>query len=53
MLDELTNEVGVAEQHRLEKPEQPSLPDRVVELRDGKFTEFLGGYTDYLEQTAG
>jgi len=25
--------------------------DRVVELRDGSFSEFLGGYTDYLSQT--
>ncbi len=25
--------------------------DRVVELRDGRFTEFLGGYTDYLVKT--
>lgn len=24
--------------------------DRVVELRDGRFSEFLGGYTDYLDQ---
>ena len=24
--------------------------DRVVELRDGQLTEFLGGYTDYLEE---
>ena len=24
--------------------------DRVVELRDGSFSEFLGGYTDYLSQ---
>ncbi len=24
--------------------------DRVVELRDGQFSEFLGGYTDYLSQ---
>jgi ATP-binding cassette subfamily F protein 3 len=23
--------------------------DRIVELRDGRFTEFLGGYTDYLD----
>ncbi|MCB9418551.1 MAG: ABC-F family ATP-binding cassette domain-containing protein [Ardenticatenaceae bacterium] len=23
--------------------------DRVVELRNGRFTEFLGGYTDYLD----
>jgi ATP-binding cassette subfamily F protein 3 len=26
--------------------------DRVVELRNAEFTEFLGGYTDYLEQSA-
>lgn len=26
--------------------------DRVVELRNGRFTEFLGGYTDYLEEQA-
>ncbi|MBK8987838.1 MAG: ABC-F family ATP-binding cassette domain-containing protein [Chloroflexi bacterium] len=26
--------------------------DRVVELRDGRLTEFLGGYTDYLAETA-
>ncbi len=25
--------------------------DRVVELRDGHFSEFLGGYTDYLTQS--
>jgi ATP-binding cassette subfamily F protein 3 len=25
--------------------------DRVVELKDGKLTEFLGGYTDYLAAT--
>jgi ATP-binding cassette subfamily F protein 3 len=25
--------------------------DRVVELRDGHFSEFLGGYTDYLNQS--
>lgn len=24
--------------------------DRVVELRDGSFSEFLGGYTDYLDR---
>jgi ATP-binding cassette subfamily F protein 3 len=24
--------------------------DRVVDLRDGRFTEFLGGYTDYLDE---
>ena len=23
--------------------------DRIIELRDGQFTEFVGGYTDYLE----
>jgi ATP-binding cassette subfamily F protein 3 len=27
--------------------------DRVIELRRGNFNEFLGGYTDYLEHTAG
>lgn len=27
--------------------------DRIVELRDGQFTEFLGGYTDYLEELDG
>jgi ATP-binding cassette subfamily F protein 3 len=26
--------------------------DRTIELRDGEFSEFLGGYTDYLEQLA-
>jgi ATP-binding cassette, subfamily F, member 3 len=26
--------------------------DRIVELRDGQITEFLGGYTDYLQDTA-
>ena len=26
--------------------------DRIIELRDGEFTEFIGGYTDYLEQSA-
>ncbi|MFL7838280.1 MAG: ribosomal protection-like ABC-F family protein [Candidatus Promineifilaceae bacterium] len=26
--------------------------DRVVELRDGELTEFLGGYTDYLERSS-
>jgi ATP-binding cassette subfamily F protein 3 len=25
--------------------------DRILELRDGVITEFLGGYTDYLEST--
>jgi ATP-binding cassette subfamily F protein 3 len=25
--------------------------DRVIELRDGQLTEFLGGYTDYLEES--
>ena len=25
--------------------------DRVIELRDGRLTEFLGGYTDYLAAT--
>ncbi|MCA9935561.1 MAG: ABC-F family ATP-binding cassette domain-containing protein, partial [Anaerolineales bacterium] len=25
--------------------------DRIVELRDGRLTEFLGGYTDYLAET--
>ena len=25
--------------------------DRIVELRDGRLTEFLGGYTDYLVET--
>ncbi len=25
--------------------------DRVLELRDGIITEFLGGYTDYLDST--
>jgi ATP-binding cassette subfamily F protein 3 len=24
--------------------------DRIVELRDGRLTEFLGGYTDYVAQ---
>jgi ATPase subunit of ABC transporter with duplicated ATPase domains len=24
--------------------------DRVVELRDGRLTEFVGGYTDYLAE---
>jgi ATPase subunit of ABC transporter with duplicated ATPase domains len=24
--------------------------DRIVELRDGDLTEFLGGYTDYLDE---
>ncbi|MCB8985483.1 MAG: ABC-F family ATP-binding cassette domain-containing protein [Ardenticatenaceae bacterium] len=27
--------------------------DRVVELRDGRLTEYLGGYTDYLAEIAG
>jgi ATP-binding cassette subfamily F protein 3 len=27
--------------------------DRIVELRDGELTEFLGGYTDYLAETGG
>ena len=26
--------------------------DRIVELRDGRLTEFLGGYTDYVAQIA-
>ena len=26
--------------------------DRVVELRNGRLTEFIGGYTDYLAETA-
>jgi ATPase subunit of ABC transporter with duplicated ATPase domains len=26
--------------------------DRVVELRDGELTEFIGGYTDYLAESA-
>ena len=26
--------------------------DRIVELRDGRLTEYLGGYTDYLAETA-
>jgi len=26
--------------------------DRIVELRDGELTEFLGGYTDYLDEVA-
>jgi len=26
--------------------------DRIVELRDGELTEFLGGYTDYLDELA-
>ena len=25
--------------------------DRIIELRDGRLTEFLGGYTDYLDAT--
>jgi ATP-binding cassette subfamily F protein 3 len=25
--------------------------DRVLELRDGRFSEYAGGYTDYLEAT--
>ncbi len=25
--------------------------DRIIELRDGRLTEFLGGYTDYLAET--
>ena len=25
--------------------------DRVIEIRDGEVTAYLGGYTDYLEQT--
>ncbi len=24
--------------------------DRIVELRDGRLTEYLGGYTDYLAE---
>ena len=25
--------------------------DRIVELRDGDLSEYLGGYTDYLDET--
>jgi ATP-binding cassette subfamily F protein 3 len=27
--------------------------DRIIELRDGRLTEFLGGYTDFLEECGG